>query len=226
MNQQLDSGSFWGYISSVFHLIGDSMSLHDGAIEALISDPHANLLVLGIFTVVFTSRALGQSAILLINQVPPRRFLVSIVVSTLIQGASILLWMLISWGTAVLFLGAGEVVSLRLATMIFILGHAPFALGILTLIPYIGVFWPNILRVWSLLCIGAAFVGMNMNVPRALMFTGIGFVGVLVFHRVMRPVLKLMNEWAWLHVGGVRKRYGRIGEALYPPDSGTGEAGS
>ncbi len=213
---QIDSNGFWGYISSVFQLIGNSMTLNEGTILALISDPHAGQLVVGIFIVLIISLALGQSTILFINQVPPRRFILSLVVSALIQGASIFLWAVASWGTALLVTGSDHMVYSQHVIWIFVLGHAPLALGVFSLMPYVGVFWPNFLRAWSMLCIGAAFVGMNFNVPRALMISTIGFAATLLFYRLMRPLLGRMNKWAWLYVSGVDKRYANTSKVQFP----------
>jgi hypothetical protein len=107
------------------------------------------------------SDLIGQSVVLFLNRVPPRRFLLCLASGSLLFGCSAL-----GWTTSLWILGMLLGLELPLAQCLWLvaLAHVPMLLGWTVLLPHFGRFLFHALRAWVFLDLVVA-VGVATGAP-------------------------------------------------------------
>ncbi len=95
------------------------------------------------------SRSLAQAFILFINQVPRRRFALSLLLEAFLFLLSFLVWAGSTW--LMVWLVGGQRVPLPLITRALGLAYAPQLFSFLGALPYLGVPWLTLLSGWTVL---------------------------------------------------------------------------
>ena len=183
-----------GWITAVYQIISGVLRLDPAVYEAVFVHPDADMLALAVLLVVGLSISIGHSAVLFVNRVERRRFILSFVLTaiTFVLGVlmltfSIWLTVVVLFDTGVLFIDVLIVISLS---------FAPFIFGLFIIIPYLGHILEYALRIWALM---AALIGVytifDMSIWAAL-FSGV--LGWMLFEIVSNiAVLQTLEQWLW-----------------------------
>jgi predicted Abi (CAAX) family protease len=133
---------FWELLSGVLSLNPEAFNL----IQTLPLGEKAAL-----YTIILAgfSQALGQSIILLINKVKPSRFILSLVIATILFAFGYIFWVTITWLCSQLLLSQ-SISYLTIATTLG-LAYTPLTLSFFVAFPYLGVPLSILLSIWSLL---------------------------------------------------------------------------
>ena len=107
------------------------------------------------------SDTLGQSAVLFLNRVPPRRFLLCLGSGVLLFVGSAVLWSVEVWLLGLLF---GLKLGLGRCLWLVALSHAPQILGMWVLLPHFGSYLFQALRAWTFFNLVVA-VGVTTDAP-------------------------------------------------------------
>ena len=140
------------------------------------------------------SEALGQSVVLFLNRVRPRRFILSLSITTLSTVAGYLLWTLTIWSVGNLLAETYQPWSV--VAVVVGLAYAPQILAFFELTPYLGNLIWGILSLWSMLAIvGALRFGWGMETWQALLTSGLGWIVIQTMRRTIgRPILHLQKR--------------------------------
>jgi hypothetical protein len=173
-------------------LIGATMRLSGSHYLALGEVPLRWLL--WIVYVAGLSAALGQSLVLFVSRVKPRRFVASLALSAAIFVAGFVLWSLSIWivGTY----GYGREVSYQAVLRATALAYSPYLFSFFVLTPYFGSFLWVALSIWSLLALVVATgVVMDLTPWQALVCNAAGWLLLQVLARTVgRPVVWLTGN--------------------------------
>ncbi len=137
------------YISQVMNAIRLGLTMSPQTLAVVQVPPNARWVALGLLVVAGVSMLLGQSVVLFVNRVPPKRFTLSLLVNGLLFVAGIFFWALMVWATGNFLLA--ETATYRQILLIIALSYAPLVFGFLILLPYAGSAIQVLLYVWSML---------------------------------------------------------------------------
>lgn len=206
------------FIRDLFEAIGLALTFNLEAINRYAMERQSGLmLVLAILC--GASLLLGQSVILFLNRVPPRRFGLSLLVGGLNFAINLIGWALVTWLAGLLLFD--ENVTVQKVLRLVALSSAPLIFGFLVLIPYAGMFIGRLLSVWSLL-IMVEFVAAiyHSGFWAALLCVTLGWLLMQFFSATVgRPLIRL-RDWFWHKVIGERRitSLDRIVDALNQDD--------
>lgn len=176
--------SFWQTIRMALRL--------DPEIYALVQSSRDGL-VLALWVVVLAalSETIGQSVVLLINRVRPRRFVLAVVISVLSHLIGYLLWSTVIW-LAVWFVFAVRVPFIA-ALAIVGLAYAPQLLAFFEVAPYLGNFFGLVLTLWSMAAIVVAVrSGMGLSLWQAAVTGLVSWFVIQIWRRsIGRPIYAL-----------------------------------
>ncbi len=148
-------------LSTFLDLMGDLIEgvlrLDPDVFQAVLDSSITGILSLIILFLAGLSDTIGHSVILFANRVPRRRFLLAIVMESLVFVAGVFFWAGSIWLMADLIYGAKQEYGYVVRTVG--LGYAPLLFGFLILLPYLGNILFIALRVWVLL---AVLVGVSV----------------------------------------------------------------
>jgi len=137
------------YISQVMNAIRLGLTMSPQTLAVLQVPPNARWVAFGLLVVAGASMLLGQSVILFVNRIPPKRFTLSLLVNGMLFVAGIFFWALMVWATGNFLLA--ETATYRQILLIIALSYAPLVFGFLILVPYAGPAIQVLLYVWSML---------------------------------------------------------------------------
>lgn len=129
-------------------LLLGALRLDEGAFQAAL--PSSAPVALITVTLAGLASALGQSVVLFINRVRPRRFIATLLIASALYVAIYLLWALSIWGIVLLFTPSAPFARVARAVG---LGYAPQLLAFLVFIPFFGMALDYLLRLWTLLAV-------------------------------------------------------------------------
>ncbi len=199
------------------------MDLRELLLQALLLDKSAFLTVykapdgsfLAFATVLLAgmATALGQSVVLFVNQVSPRRFGFTVLVSSALYVFNYLVWALSLWGIGRWVFGSS--VPLEQTVRTVGLGYAPLLFSFLAFVPFFGVGLGSLLSLWSLLAIVVgAQVGLELPLWQAALCGGLGWLVVQLVQRTVGRPLVTLSSWLRARAAGVE----RIREVLGTED--------
>jgi hypothetical protein len=201
----LDLTSISGFLTAVWDVAVGVMRLDPEVFTSVVNTPGAGLVALVIAFVAGISDMLGQSVVLFANRVSPRRFGVSLVMAAVVLIVSIFfyafsIWLIVKF---VFFLPG----RFRIILILVALSYAPIVFSFAALLPYLGNFIYQAVRVWSLL---ALVIGVKA-IAGAVFWQGIlaCLLGWLFIQFVVHmPVLKIkaVDTWLWRVMTGTRER--------------------
>jgi hypothetical protein len=189
------------YIFYLWRAITMALTLRPEVAQAVERLPGSSRVVLGVVFLAGASMLLGQSVVLFINRVRPRRFLLSLATNGLLYILGAAIWALMLW-----LIGRWLFVrepSFGLTLQLVGLSFAPQVFGVLILVPYAGPFIQRVLATWSLL-IAAGAVQFSFQVPfaEALLCVGTGWLVLwLLTASAARPLAALRKRIAQAVVG-------------------------
>lgn len=136
-------------LGDAFNLIGDALLLRANFAHAVVSMPGAGQVAVIVVILAGLSEAFGESVVLFLNRVSPRRFLLSLLISAIIFAATYFFLAASIW--AVAQLGFRAEVGFAVTASVVALAQAPRLFGFLVFLPYFGLPISVLLWIWSLL---------------------------------------------------------------------------
>jgi len=192
-------------LNSFFSLVGGFLSFDKEAYRACVNQEGGVAVALAILIISGISLGFGQSVVLFVNRVRRRRFVISLLLSGLVFLAGVLAW------TGSVWLLSRLITRTSIEYMTIFTGAAismsPLLFGFFVLLPYLGNFIYQILRIWALL--------IYLVVIDTI--TGIGFwwalglslLGWILLELIIRlPALRFdrIRSWYWRLTTGTTHR--------------------
>ena len=188
--------------------LGRVLSLEPTVFAALKVHPAALSVALLLVLLAGLSEATGQSVVLFVSRVKPRRFAFSLLLSAFLYLLGFALFVLSVWLVARYAYGRRDPFELTVIAVGW--GYAPHLLGVFTLVPYLGSLITALLWLWSLLIVMVALhVIFGLSLPQALACSALGWLLVQLMRRPPgRPLARAFR--------GVRSKVAGVPLALDP----------
>ncbi|HRP46683.1 MAG TPA: hypothetical protein PLT07_03960 [Trueperaceae bacterium] len=184
-------------------LIRDTLLFQPGTTELLRLGGAAISLAFGVLFAAGLSEAIGESVVLFVNRVSPRRFAISLVISAIIFAFTYLFFALSVYVVARYAL-ASEAPFSFIAGMVA-LGQAPRLFGFLVFLPYLGLPLSVLLWIWS---IGATVLsvaeGLELAPWEAVLAVAVGALLLITLQRTIGRPLLLLARVARRQAAGVK----------------------
>ena len=194
-------GNIITYLLTLIHVIGQTLRFDPAVWDTLMESGMPGEIVVGIVFLGGASTLFGQSVVLFLNKVRKGRFFFSLVVNGLLYLLQFTVWGIVLYFVARLLF---EKDPSRSDILLLIgLSTAPYVLGFLALIPYMGPFIAKLLSVWVFL-LQVVVIDAAFDVPfwAGVMAVGAGWlVMLLITNTIGKPVVKLRNK-IWKAVAG------------------------
>ncbi|MEZ4707756.1 MAG: YIP1 family protein [Caldilineaceae bacterium] len=186
---------FFTELPSFGQTILRALSLDSAIYAAVQRHPSGIGVALAVVFLAGLSEALGQSVVLFINQIRPKRVAITLLISAISHLFGYALWAAIVWFIGVRVFGHSQP-FLTTASAVG-LAYAPRLAAFFVLTPFLGNGFSLLLSLWSLLAIVVAVsVGLDMPMWQAVATSGLGWFAVQVWQRTLgRPVYAVRN---WL----------------------------
>lgn len=183
------------FIGQVWEVFWRALVLDEQLLQAALAAPagRAGWIIVTIVVLAGAAQLLGQSVVLFLNKVTPRRFALSLLLNGVIFFAGLLVWSAFIWLAGRAF---GHTTSFGLVARMVGLGSAPYVFSLFVLVPYAGPFLGRVVAVWSfLVTLGMLRFTYQTSFWSALLIVGVGWlVMVMLGALVGRPI------------GGARRR--------------------
>lgn len=185
-------------------LLLQTLLLKEEAFVAVQTSPDGSALALLTVLLAGLATALGQSVVLFINRVKPRRFVLSVLMSSSLYIFSYAAWALSIWGVGHLIFDRGLGFQPVLNTVG--LGYAPHVFAFLVFVPFWGAGLGRVLTLWSLLSIMVGVqVGLSLGWWQAFLCTGLGWLSLQVLQRTIGHPLLSTVRWLQARAAGVEQ---------------------
>jgi hypothetical protein len=182
--------------------VRQALALDERIFTAIQTAPNGLAVALAVVFLAGLSEALGQSLILFLNRVSPRRFGLALFLSA---GSHVVGYLV--WATSIWLVGAyafSQEQSFEILVRVVGLAYAPQLLSFFILTPYLGSFFSLLLSIWSLLATVVAIqIAVDLTLWQALICSGLGWLLVQAWRRTLgRPVLAA-GHWLQRHAVGM-----------------------
>ncbi len=183
-----------GFLASLWALLRGALAFDPDAYVAALTRPGGAQLSLAVLFVAGLSLTLGRSAILFANRVKRRRFLLSLILSSLLLVVGVLFW------SATVDLLANYLfdaqLPFRTVLIVVCLGHAPLIYGLFVLLPYLGRLIDIVLHIWILLnVVGGIMAVERLALWQALLCCLLGWGLLEMASRL--PFIKTVENGLW-----------------------------
>jgi hypothetical protein len=191
---EVDVSTLGATLRTLIQFVGAVLSRQSGIIAQVHDQPGVLMLSVWIVLLAGLSEGIGQSVVLFVNEVTPRRFVISLFLTALLFGGGYLLWVGTIWALATLLFRPG--VAIGDVVRGVGLGYAPLLFGFLGLIPYFGAGINNLLYFWSFTAVVAAVgVTLSLSLVEATIVSVAGGVLILVLRATYgKPVVKFFRR--------------------------------
>ncbi|KAB8145128.1 hypothetical protein F8S13_04680 [Chloroflexia bacterium SDU3-3] len=189
-------GQIGSFLAALWAALGATLGLQVDQISLAVSAPWANEVGITIALLAGISMMIGQSMILFVNRLTPRRFIYSLGFFAVVFSLGQALWAATLWAVAHVVFGVqGQLVmTLRVVGV----GSAPLIFGALIAIPYLGTPIEWGLKIWSMLATLIAMLNtFELNIWQAL---GCAIGGWLIYQlatRLFGRQLGALRDWLW-----------------------------
>ncbi len=187
-------------------LIRRALALDMTVYRLMASAADGLLLALLVVALAGLSEAVGQSVVLFINRITPRRFLLSLLLSALIHTVGYLFWAATIWLVGNWLFGRNEefVVVARAVG----LAYAPALFSFFILTPYLGSLFALFIDVWILLAtVVAVAAGLELTIWQAAVCSVLGWLLGQAFRRTLGRPLLAFGRWAKNFTAGAPLRW-------------------
>jgi len=189
---EIDTSGFFAYIGTIFRFVGGGLSLDPAAFQSAFNDSATfSGIFIWIVLIAGLSLMLGQSVVLFANRVKPARFAVSIFMGALKFLLDVLVYAVVVWGMANV-LGAKPWGFIEVARAIA-LAASPYWLGIFILVPFLGLIWERLIKIYVFLALVVAtqtIFGLSFlqAMSGSALVWAISFVVTTAFGRIFTPL--------------------------------------
>lgn len=189
-------------LPSIGETIRQALHLEPAIFAAIQRAPQGIWLALTIVLMAAFSESVGQSIILFVNRVRPRRFILALATATVSRLGGFFMWALIIWLIAGYIFG--RTTSFVTVASAVGLAYAPQLLAFFVLTPFLGNIFSILLSLWSLLAIIVAVrVGLGLEMWQAVLTSGLGWLLIQLWQRTLgRPVYRV-GRWLERLAAGV-----------------------
>lgn len=189
-------------LPSLGETIRQALRLDAEIFAAIQQSPLGIWLALGVVCLACLSESIGQSIILFVNRVRPRRFVLALLISTLSRILGYVMWTASVWLVVTYVFGQ----SIPFLTVMSAVGlaYAPQLLAFFVLTPFLGNVFSILLSLWSLLAIIVAMrVGLGLGLWPAVLTSGLGWLLIQVWQRTLGRPLYAVGRWLERRAAGV-----------------------
>lgn len=183
------------FIAQVWEVFWRALVLDEQLLQAALAAPagRAGWIVVTIVVLAGAAQLLGQSVVLFLNRVTPRRFALSLLLNGVIFFAGLLIWSAFIWLAGRAF---GYSTSFGLVARMVGLGSAPYVFSLFVLVPYAGPFIGRIVAVWSFLAtLGMLRFTYQASLVSALLIVGAGWLVMVILGALVgRPISGLRTR--------------------------------
>jgi hypothetical protein len=187
---------------SLWQTIHQAMSLDQNIFAEIQRVPGGLGIALMIVSLAGLSESLGQSVILFINRLPPRRFILALMITAASHMVGYLFWTVTVWLVGVYVFG--QTVSLTAVACVVGLAYAPQLLAFFELTPFLGNPFSILLTLWSMVAIVMAVrVGLSLELWQALVASGLGWLFLQIWRRTIGRPIYALGRWLQRRAAGV-----------------------
>ncbi|MGB7084581.1 MAG: hypothetical protein WBD47_03440 [Phormidesmis sp.] len=203
-------------ITHLWSLILGVLELNTETFESIHTQPHSLLAALLIVFIAGFAQSLSQMVVLFINQVQPRRFALSLLISALFFMIGYGFWALSIW--IILNLAFENQIALTIVLRTLGFSYAPLMLSVFVMLPYFGSAVFVGLSIWTLL---AVVVGVAAIAPishwEAFESAALGWVVLQLLQKTVGQPIASLGQWITNWVAGEQLITNRIrlAEELY-----------
>jgi hypothetical protein len=203
---ELDYTTLGGFLSAMWEVIKGVLGLDPEIFRTAIFLPGAWKMALAIVFVAGLSDMLGQSVVLFANRVTPRRFIASTVMSGIMLIVSVFFYAFTIWLIVKFVIGMERSYFSEVLILVS-LSYAPLVFSFFTLLPYLGNFIYQTVRVWSLLAlvVGVAAVAQS-NFWGGILACLLGWLFIQFITHMPIFKIKAIDAWVWRMMTGTSLR--------------------
>ena len=193
-------------LPTLWEAIRQALALNESAFLAVQGSRQGLWLALTVVALAGLSQALGQSLVLFINHVRPRRFILAVLFAAVSYGLGYLLWAVSVYSAGVYVFGAHA--SWTAVAAAVGLSYAPQLLAFFELVPFLGGPIGVGLSLWSLLAILVSLrSGLGLELWEAAATAGLGWVLLQLWRRTLGVPIYALGRWFERTAAGVPLRY-------------------
>jgi hypothetical protein len=186
-----------------WELVSGAIALNPMVFELIQTLPFSTRTALYIVLLGGFSQAIGQGIVLFINQVKPLRFVLSLLIGSILFAFSYIFWTLSTWIVSDLLLWRNT--SYLAVARSLGLAYAPLMLSFFVALPYLGVPISVLLSVWSL---SAFLTGLQatlgISMWEAFWCSAFGWAVFQVLQRTIGRPVAAVGRWLANTAAGVK----------------------
>jgi hypothetical protein len=148
---EIDTSSFFAYIGTILRLVGGALSLDPAAFQTAYNQVDVSGIFLWIVLIGGLSLMFGQSVVLFANRVKPGRFVISLFLGAIKFFLDVLVVLFVTW--SIINLRSEEAWDFGQVGRAIALAAAPYWLGVFILVPFLGLLWERLLKVYVFIAI-------------------------------------------------------------------------
>lgn len=189
-------------VASLWQIIQQAMGLNQRVYTEIQQVPGGLGIALLIVTLAGLSESLGQSIVLFVNRLSPRRFVLALVITAASHLVGYAVWTVTVWLVGVYVFG--QPVAFYTVACVVGLAYAPQTLAFFELTPFLGNPFSIILTLWSMVAIVmAVHMGLNLALWQALLASGLGWVFIQIWRRTIGRPIYALGRWLQRRAAGV-----------------------
>ena len=194
--------TFFAQFTSFPEIIRQALRLNPQVFAEIQNDSHGIYIAWAIVVLAALSESLGQSMVLFLNRVQPRRFVATLVITTLSNVVGYFLWTVTVW-LIVHYVFALQIPLWIVANAVG-LAYAPQLLAFFELTPFIGNLFGLLLTLWSLVAIIVAIhAGLGLATWQATLASALGWLLIQAWRRSLGRPLYRLGRWLERRAAGV-----------------------
>lgn len=185
-----------------WELVSGALTLNPEAFKLIQTLPLSTRAALYIVLLAGFSQAIGQGLVLFINRVKPFRFVLSLLIASILFAFGYIFWTLITWLASNLLFGWDT--SFFTVARTLGLAYAPLMLSFFVALPYLGVPISVLLSVWSFLTFLTGLrVALGIGVWQAFWCSALGWAVFEVLQRTIGRPVAGVGRWLANTAAGV-----------------------
>jgi hypothetical protein len=151
---EIDTSSFFAYIGTILRFVGGALSLDPAAFQTAYNQVDVSGIFLWVVLIGGMSLMFGQSVVLFANRVKPGRFVISLLFGAFKFLLDVFVVLTVVW--VIINLRSDKSWDYWQVGRAIALAAAPYWLGVFILVPFLGLLWERLLKVYVFLAIMVA----------------------------------------------------------------------
>jgi hypothetical protein len=189
-------------IDKFWELLSGAIALNPEAFSLIQNLPLGERAAIYIVLLAGFSQAIGQGIVLFLNRVKPFRFILSLLIATILFAFGYIFWVTTTWLVSKLLFS--EYTSYFAVARTLGLAYAPLTLSLFVALPYLGVPISILLSIWSFLAFLTGLkVALGIGIWQVFWCAVLGWVGVEVLQRTVGRPVAAAGRWVANTAAGV-----------------------